>query len=264
MLYLYHRGDEKKENNNGKGIFYGVIGIATLIVAIVGATFAYFTATAQSEEGAINVTSYSGFSVSLSLNKVAPSVSVNKLIPLDSAQYLTSALSHVDVNNASQPCIDINGDQDCAIYVMVLTNNGNSEVDVVGYLSADENNYETDNLKYQIFNCEDGTDDNTIVDIFTPISGSVAVNAPKFGADVTSLPRFVVGENMNTTIKIAGKEEGLDAPTARLCLVIWLEEAKNAEGKPVEQNNDQNRTFAGKETFNATTGSGEVLEANFN
>ena len=30
--------------NNGKGIFYGVIGVATLIVAIIGATFAYFSA----------------------------------------------------------------------------------------------------------------------------------------------------------------------------------------------------------------------------
>ena len=31
-------------NNNGKGIFYGVIGVATLVVAIIGATFAYFAA----------------------------------------------------------------------------------------------------------------------------------------------------------------------------------------------------------------------------
>lgn len=30
--------------NNGKGIFYGVIGVATLIVAIIGATFAFFSA----------------------------------------------------------------------------------------------------------------------------------------------------------------------------------------------------------------------------
>ena len=37
------------ENNNGKGIFYGVIGVATLVVAIIGATFAYFTATATND-----------------------------------------------------------------------------------------------------------------------------------------------------------------------------------------------------------------------
>lgn len=32
------------ENKNGQGVFYGVIGVATLIVAIIGATFAYFSA----------------------------------------------------------------------------------------------------------------------------------------------------------------------------------------------------------------------------
>ena len=35
------------ENKNGQGIFYGVIGVATLVVAIIGATFAYFSASAN-------------------------------------------------------------------------------------------------------------------------------------------------------------------------------------------------------------------------
>lgn len=38
-----------ENNNGGKGLFYGVIGVATLIVAIIGATFAWFTATASGE-----------------------------------------------------------------------------------------------------------------------------------------------------------------------------------------------------------------------
>ena len=38
-----------EQRNNGRGIFYGVIGVATLVVAIIGATFAYFTATASNE-----------------------------------------------------------------------------------------------------------------------------------------------------------------------------------------------------------------------
>ena len=29
-----------EQRNNGKGVFYGVIGVATLVVAIIGATFA--------------------------------------------------------------------------------------------------------------------------------------------------------------------------------------------------------------------------------
>ena len=35
------------ENKSGQGIFYGVIGVATLVVAIIGATFAYFSASAS-------------------------------------------------------------------------------------------------------------------------------------------------------------------------------------------------------------------------
>ena len=41
------------ENNGGKGLFYGVIGVATLIVAIIGATFAWFTATAAGDQKTI-------------------------------------------------------------------------------------------------------------------------------------------------------------------------------------------------------------------
>ena len=38
------------ENKKGSGIFLGVIGVATLIVAIIGATFAYFSANAGTTE----------------------------------------------------------------------------------------------------------------------------------------------------------------------------------------------------------------------
>lgn len=252
------------ENNNGKGIFYGVIGIATLIVAIVGATFAYFTATVQSDEGAINVTSYSGFNISLSMNKIAPSLAtpVNKLIPLDSA-LLETALAHKDTNGASQPCIDINGDQVCAVYEMKLTNNGSEATDIVGYLSADMNTYQTNNLKYQIFNCSDSEDGDTVVDVFTKIGTGAIVDAPTVGTEVNNLPKFVVGDAGNNTITIAGKEEGQTAPSETICLVMWLAEAKDGNGVAIEQNVDQGKTFAGKVTFNAS-GSTETLEASFN
>lgn len=250
------------ENNNGKGIFYGVIGIATLIVAIIGATFAYFTASYQTSNTAINVTSYSGFSVSLSMNKIAPAAAVNKLIPLDSATYMSSALTHTNSNGALEPCIDINGDQVCAIYEMTLTNNGDTDIDVVGYLSANSNNYETDNLKYQIYNCSD-SDSNGIADTFSAIDDSGAFVTPKTNAAVESLHKFVVtsGQTDNTILKLAAKEEGQDAPTAKLCLVLWLEDTK------APQDMDQGKTFTGKVTFNAsssTAGGTQELYAIFN
>lgn len=263
------------ENNNGKGIFYGVIGIATLIVAIVGATFAYFSATYETSNTAINITSYSGFSVSLSMSKIAPSVAVNNLIPLESAK-LSMALEHKvkdgNQNEVLNPCIDSNGDQVCAIYEMTLTNNGDSAVDVIGYLSADVNEYETDNLKYQVFNCSD-TDSDNVADKFDAIQDSGAVNAPhtpdaSLSAEdkatfINNLPKFKVtsGEEDNTILKLPAKLEGEDAPSAKLCLVLWLEDTKSP------QNVDQGKRFAGKVTFNASSsnaGGSQELFARFN
>lgn len=40
-----------EENRKGPGIFYAVVGVATLVVAIIGATFAYFSASATVEGG---------------------------------------------------------------------------------------------------------------------------------------------------------------------------------------------------------------------
>lgn len=38
-----------EENRKGTGVFYAVVGVATLVVAIIGATFAYFSASATAE-----------------------------------------------------------------------------------------------------------------------------------------------------------------------------------------------------------------------
>ena len=46
------------ENKKGNGVFLGVVAVATLIVAIIGATFAYFSITAQSAENAVNLSAY--------------------------------------------------------------------------------------------------------------------------------------------------------------------------------------------------------------
>ena len=46
----------ENKNDNGRGIFYGVIGVATLVVAMIGATFAYFSASANTANNALSAT----------------------------------------------------------------------------------------------------------------------------------------------------------------------------------------------------------------
>ena len=47
--------DKRKDNEDKKGIFFGIIGVLTLIVAIIGASFAYFSINARSETDALTV-----------------------------------------------------------------------------------------------------------------------------------------------------------------------------------------------------------------
>jgi len=44
----------EENNRKGPGVFYAVVGVATLVVAIIGATFAYFSASVESADDAIN------------------------------------------------------------------------------------------------------------------------------------------------------------------------------------------------------------------
>ena len=37
----------EENNRKGPGVFYAVMGVATLVVAIIGATFAFFSASAE-------------------------------------------------------------------------------------------------------------------------------------------------------------------------------------------------------------------------
>ena len=107
-----------ENNRDRKGIFLGVISVATLIVAIIGATFAYFSATITANEE-VNFTAYT-FSATASVEKVAPSGDVNDLIPVDGTNVIPLASNTrndpdagTDTNGA---CKDLNGYSACIIY----------------------------------------------------------------------------------------------------------------------------------------------------
>lgn len=134
------------ENNNGKGLFYGVIGVATLIVAIIGATFAYFTATTTAGEyltgqaavagldvAAVRLTTYSTGEVDESGQLVEASAAKYIMVPqLDAT--LAQAITGTSNGGANQSgaCIDANGSLVCSIYKITVRNTGSSAIDVSG------------------------------------------------------------------------------------------------------------------------------------
>lgn len=119
------------ENNNGRGLFYGVIGVATLIVAIIGATFAYFSVSAN----IANKNDIAGSTVELSettitgtLTRVTPSTV--SMVPLK-----TEELQKGITGEGNQKCIDENGAKVCDIYTLTINNTSNAPVSLAGNLN---------------------------------------------------------------------------------------------------------------------------------
>lgn len=132
------------ENRKGNGIFLGIVSVATLIVAIIGATFAYFSASTESDPNAVNLTAYE-FKLSLSVNPIYPE-GASALIPLNPTTVIANA---PDANNtnllyalnvAKKRCIDDQGLQVCALYQVTIENQAVNEIKLSGQLQTTANN----------------------------------------------------------------------------------------------------------------------------
>lgn len=128
----------KEQKNNGRGIFYGVIGVATLVVAIIGATFAYFTATATN---ATNITgNMASVSFGLDVHKVTTADDKKGgMIPMSNSmvEAAVKGTNKTDVNadtTGPQICVDDNGNAVCQIYKISVTNSGTAGMFLDGYV----------------------------------------------------------------------------------------------------------------------------------
>lgn len=147
-----------------RGIFFGVVGVLTLIVAIIGASLAYFSINAQSRTDALTVQAASVQIVYEDGNKL----SVKNLIP--STQTIAMATYSRWLNNESttegveyQKCIDDNNQVVCGVYEFTLTNNGTNPAEITARVvptvvtGEDELPTETQfvNLKYTLYDITD-------------------------------------------------------------------------------------------------------------
>ena len=117
----------EQKNQNGRGIFYGVIGVATLVVAIIGATFAYFTASQSNN----NIITGNMASVNFGL-KVEPVVNPGLqtgIIPM------SNNMVQKAVSNSGKVCVDDNGNAVCQIYKITVSNSSTATMFVDGYVA---------------------------------------------------------------------------------------------------------------------------------
>lgn len=112
----------EENNRKGPGIFYAVVGVATLVVAIIGATFAYFSA---SNTNNTVITGSTSEAANLALEVKQLDTAAGGLIPM------YDNLAGQGVNNN---CVDSNGNTVCHVYQIKLTN-GKSPVNINGTLS---------------------------------------------------------------------------------------------------------------------------------
>lgn len=125
-----------KENNknNGRGIFYGVIGVATLVVAIIGATFAYFTASATAVN---NITgNMATISMDLSITKLVDPGETSGMIPMSNNMIETAVGGKQgETGKTNKTCVDDNGNAVCQIYKVTITNNSSATMFTDGYIA---------------------------------------------------------------------------------------------------------------------------------
>lgn len=143
------------ENNNGKGIFYGVIGVATLVVAIIGATFAYFASATNGAAGAAAANSASvkgALEITQQGQYVAPD-----LIPASNATMLASFAQTGDDSANTGKCRGAsaaNHDANygmCSYYTFTIANQADVATQVYLSLKTDTNSFTGNDLKYCVY-----------------------------------------------------------------------------------------------------------------
>ena len=115
--------DKKRKKN------YVLIGIITLIISIIGATFAYYTASAGNNSIVGNMATVS-FDLSV-VKKTNVDEVKGGLIPM------TNAMVETAVNNSNNKgiCVDDNNNAVCQIYKITVNNNGTASMLVDGYVT---------------------------------------------------------------------------------------------------------------------------------
>lgn len=236
----------KMENKNGRGIFYGVIGVATLVVAIIGATFAYFTATANTSATPVTAT---GGTVSLTAT-AGDKKNSTKMIPLDveNTNFAKGGFVGVaETNTGVGDCHDKRGNEICSVFTVTLANPSASSQKIFTTFVPTDNSFT--NLYMAIF------------------KGTIAnVNASTAGWKVDTASEKPIataadGELLFAKTKVAAANETMDLTNkldqvlagngnTTFTILVWIDETNDV------QDADQGKTFSGY--FNFSTASGDV------
>ena len=213
---------DRENERKGNGIFLGIVGVATLIVAIIGASFAYFSAQAASAENAVNLTAYE-FNASLSMQEIEPSDA--KLIPVDPVGTVEGATSPnntnlaYSLNVADHKCVDSQGYKICSLYEISITNGSSTEITLQGSVVTNVNEKSTredadvfTNLQYRPVTFYEGkyTIGGTAVALKSTVGESASIGSITVPANdtVTTYAVIYLNENEDQSAEMGAHYEG--------------------------------------------------------
>ncbi len=218
---------EEKEKKSGTGFFYGVIGVATLVVAIIGATFAYFTATAEDTNTIQGEAANTGLSLEVTHLSTG---AVGGLIPLNTTDLQKAVTGDTAATGDPKTCLDSNNNSICQIYSIKVINEGNSIAAVTGTLDLQA-------VPYQGVDEEEEQESS-----FANLKWQVLTDSTTVNPGATS---YGIGENpiaSNVTLNAEGDQT--------FYVVIWIDNLNEA------QNSADYGHFNGSVAFNSADGSG--------
>ena len=153
------------DNNKSRGIFLGVLSVATLIVSIIGATFAYFVASASGntdkvQAGAANVAGTLTLSetVDYRQNMIPVTETIMKTSYKRTDKATGTGTGRCEGYSAAGGNTVYNL---CSIYQFTVSNTASIAQTIYASLTANTNTFT--NLKYCIFEGAAGTSDTTKV-----------------------------------------------------------------------------------------------------
>lgn len=270
-----------EENKKGANTLYAVIGIATLVVAIIGATFAYFSATAKNAEIQGTTAEAGGLAIEAKLitentnNNIIPLNLITKqtLKPESTDQYVDSE-DQFD-KAMTNKCKDDLGNNICAVYRVVVSNQSKtSTIQVRGKLNL---NSPTVNMYWTLIDAtttneqvttpgEDGGEGTTTtvykfesataIDKFVKVKQGIDGNMtydPDKTVEIGEEPNKVT-INDAKSVSLTGTDGGNS--TATYYVLVWLEETGDEQQEQDASKPDSIKTYTGNITFDAVDANG--------
>lgn len=270
-----------EENKKGANTLYAVIGIATLVVAIIGATFAYFSATAENAE--IQGTTAEAGGLTIEAKQITDNTN-NNIIPLNLITNQTLKPESTDqfVDSEDQfkkamtnKCKDSLGNNICTVYRVVVANQSKTAtIQVQGKLNLSS---PTKNMYWTLIDAtttneqvttpgEDGGEGTTTtvykfesataIDKFVKVKQGIDGNMT-YDPDKT----VEIGEEPNKTtindaksVSLTGTDGGNS--TATFYVLVWLEETGAEQQNDDASKVDAVKTYTGNITFDAVDANG--------